>query len=175
MVNNDILNKLNKGEHIAEIEEYVIHGLTVYKVTVYTCNHISRIFKKHYIDKYEIPFFFISKDLAQEFLENWDNFEIHTTTYWDNEYKSCYALRLANIQNKKIYYMVDYYKETRNKNCFDKKYQLEDNGIWSGIINDDGFYYTYSGSSFNYKNIFDFESVGINQNKSTLFKMTKIQ
>lgn len=166
-MDKQILNNLNIGEHICEMQEYILHKETVIKTTVYTCK--KRLFRK-YFDTFEIPFYFKSKELAIEFLKYWDEFEWGSTTYWDNKEKFCYGIN--HINGSKCYIMVDDYK-LRNSQQFSYKCQLTENGVWGGIICTDGRYYTNSPDNVYYTKIFELESLPIETNKTYMFKMIK--
>lgn len=78
-MNQEILDNLKIGEKAADIQEY-FWGRNgeklVYKVTIYECTKFPvkfgpflRLFQKRGIDKYVVPFYFETKELAQEYIK----------------------------------------------------------------------------------------------------------
>lgn len=174
----NILNKLNDGEQIVEMTECILHDETVIKVIIYTCHVITetegfwkiKTVEKRSFDEYEFPFYFTSKEFAQEFVENMGNFKIYPTTYWDDKDYPCYALKLAKYDTHLKYMMVDSFK-LKNRQHFNSKCQLQERGVWNGMVNSDGRYYTLVGENLNYKDIFKFENIASETKKSYVFKL----
>jgi len=167
---NDILNGLNVGEHVVEIQECVLHDQSVVKVTIYKCISISWLSKHRDIETYEFPFYFKSKEIAEDFLQYYKKFEVRYDSYWDERNKECYTLRLSHYDTHLKYYMVDDFKH-ENRYNFRDKCQLGKRGVWNGIVNTDGQYYTYERNNINFKDIFKFEDIATETNKSYIFKM----
>ena len=179
-MDQNILNNLKDGEQIVEMIECTLHDESVIKAIIYTC-HLKTIIKglwktkiieKRSFDEYEFPFYFASKEFAQEFVENMGNFQIYPTTYWDDKDYPCYALKLAKYDTHLKYMMVDSFK-WKNKQHFNSKCQLQERGVWDGMVNSDGRYYILVGENLNYKDIFKFENIATETKKSYAFKLIK--
>lgn len=171
-MDKQLLNTLNKGEKLVEMTEVTLHEETVIKTILYTCVGVN-IFNKRKIETFEFPFYFETKELAEEFLKYWDELWICETTYWDNKFKPCFGLYVSGGQEIKPYIMVDSWRnEVFN---IDPKNQLSKNGIWGGQVvkYDNGRHFTFKGDCFDYKKIFDLENVGKNTNRTYIFKMVK--
>ena len=177
-MDNNIINTLNPGEKVVEMQECTLHGQTVIKVTVYTC-HINVEYKgflktkkiEHKeIDKYEFPFYFSSKKFAEEFLQSYDKYKIEKSTYWNHTNIGCYTLTLSNYKTHLTYHMVDDFKFIRKDN-FDNKCHLQERGVWGGIVNTDGHFSTYGYKNINYKEIYKYENIAIENGKKYVFKM----
>ena len=136
-MNQEILDNLKIGEKAVDIQEYYYgeNGRTlVYKVTMYECIKTYLIFRK--IKTFSIPFYFESKEFAENFIKNYDKFKFIKNNYGGSSYGSIHAYSLYPIEinsPKHIYYMVDArhpyaYSESHSK-------RLEENGIWGGIVN----------------------------------------
>ena len=133
MTNQEILNSLNYGEKAVEINGRAVirdnkeEIMTVYEVVFYTCKKeiIEHVFKKDEefkkLEKYTVPFYFTSKELAQEFIESWDLFEIEKMTYWDNKDIRCYGFSVKGDPKKRKVFFIDEYKRSYPK-IFDRKY-----------------------------------------------------
>ena len=151
-MDKDILNSLKLGEKVADIQEHYWgqNGeKLVYKVTIYTCK--SLLFGK-YISKYEYPFYFKTKEFAEEFIQVHDKYkfdEFYRTDYADHtytHYKICpknisfrnakceYVLVVSTFADHNVTYLTpgsiwDGYIECRNKrhksNFNYKKYYTE--------------------------------------------------
>ncbi len=129
----DILNSLKLGEKAADIQEYYwgINGeRLVYKVTIYTCEKVPflRIFKKRHIDEYVVPFYFETKELAQEYIEYSDKVWFRPLT------GDGYALFLTNYEKQKYdYYLVsaaEYFSAPISKDHI-----MYTGGVWNGKVN----------------------------------------
>lgn len=170
-MDKQLLNTLNKGEKLVEMTEVTLNEETVIKTILYTCIGVN-IFNKRKIETYEFPFYFETKELAEEFLKYWDDLWICETTYWDIEPKPCFGL-FVNGQENKPYIMVDSWRNDVFN--IDPINQLLKNGIWGGQVlkYDKGRYHTYKIDCFDYKKIFDLENYGKNTNKTYIFKMVK--
>ena len=166
-MDKQLLNTLNKGEKLVEMTEVTIHGKTVIKTILYTCTGVN-IFNKRKIETYEFPFYFETKELAEEFLKYWDELKLYVDSYWDNKNKPCFSLYANNQKSNTTYIMIDSWK-----NKIFAKNQLCKNGIWGGQVIKylDGRYFTYENDCFDYKEIFNLENVG--KNRTYIFKMVK--
>lgn len=131
-MDKNVLNGLNPGEKAVDIQEYHWgkNGYKlVYKVTIYTCK--SLLFTK-YISKYEFPFYFESKTLAEEYIQVHDSYEIYEAPKYDSYYQCTniyYAIKPAGVNTKKLHYdylliCTDSYVGTL----------LEPGEIWKGYI-----------------------------------------
>lgn len=169
-MDKNILNSLNNGEHVVEIKKYMLHNEYVYQVTVYTC--IKILFLKHF-KKYTYPFYFASKQFAEEFLKYYDDFRVINAFYWDNEDKDCYALEAVNGLGEGTYWMVDEHKFRKDPYAVGKKFHLKDGGVWNGIVNTDARYTIFYLHNINYKEILDRESVLSETDNTYIFKMVK--
>lgn len=179
-MDQEVLNKLNDGEQLVEMIECRLHDEIVIKVIVYKC-HVNiedkgfwkpeKIEHKEFTS-YEFPFYFSSKEFAQDFIENSGNFEIYPTTYYDHKDYPCYALKLTKYDTHLKYIMVDSFKWKNQNQChFVNKCQLTDRGVWGGIVNYDGQFYTSSDENLMYKEILKFENIAEETEKTYIFKM----
>lgn len=177
-MDQNILNKLNDGEQLVEMAECILHDEIVIKAIIYKCHvniEVKGFWKPEKIERkeftsYEFPFYFASKEFAQSFIENSGNFVIYSTTYYDGKDYPCYALKLTKYDTHLKYIMVDSFK-WKNKYHFDNKCQLQERGVWDGMVNSDGRYYTLVGENLNYKDIFKFENIATETKKTYMFKM----
>jgi len=179
-MDQEILNKLNDGEQLVEMIECILHDETVIKAIVYKCHvniEVKGFWNQEKIEhkeftSYEFPFYFSSKEFAQDFIENIGNFEIYSTTYYDDKDYPCYAIKLQKYKTHLKYIMVDSFK-WKNKQYFNSKCQLQERGVWGGIVNSDGRYYTLSTENLTYKEILKFENIAEETKKTYIFKMIK--
>lgn len=173
-MDKQILNSLNKGEHLVEMQEYILQYQTVYKVIVYTCIG-KTLFKNSRIDTFEFPFYFKTKSIAEEFLKYWDELWLSHTTYWDHSKDNhCFGLYVKDHDNN-VYTLVDAFK-LDDANAYNNKCQLTYDGVWGGTICNDGRYYTYSPHNFYFTRIFNLENIAQKVNKNPyVFKMIKDQ
>lgn len=128
-MNKDILNSLNIGEKVADIREYFYGdggGKTGYQVTIYTCHKF--IFR--YIKKYTIPFYFKTKELAQDFLKHLPEIELCSEKMrielLDNHKITAYYIKFKNKKQKHIYYLYNWNNQYG---------QLITGDVWDGRIN----------------------------------------
>ena len=170
-MDKQLLNTLNKGEKLVEMTEITLHDETVIKTILYTCVGVN-IFNKWKIETYEFPFYFETKELAEEFLKYWDELRICKTIYWNNIDKPCFGLYISGQENMP-YIMVDSWRN--DVFTVDPKNQLSKNGIWGGQVIKyvNGQHFTFKGDCFDYKKIFALENVGKNTNKTYIFKMVR--
>ena len=152
-MNQEILNSLKYGEKAVEINGRAITRdkeeiMTVYEVIFYTCKKsvVEHLFRKDEefkkFEKYIVPFYFTTKEIATEFIESWDLFEIEKLTYWDKEDHRCYGFSVkGDPKNRKVYFVDDY--KRKYPDIFEKKYQLEFQGIFGGYCCLDGKYSTW--------------------------------
>ena len=104
-MDKQLLNSLNKGEHLVEMQEYILQYQTVYKVIVYTCIG-KTLFKNSRIGTFEFPFYFKTKSTAEEFLKYWDELWLSHTTYWDHgKDNHCFGLYVKDHDNN-VYTLV---------------------------------------------------------------------
>ena len=86
-MDKSILNELNIGEKAIDIQEYFWskyeRDVTCYQLTIYTCK--SFLFSK-YIHKKTFPFYFSTKNLAEEFAANHEKYKIKYCRHFLNEY-----------------------------------------------------------------------------------------
>lgn len=127
-MNKDILNSLNTGEKAVDIQEYFYGEAgckTGYQVTIYTCHKF--IFR--YIKKYTIPFYFKTKELAQDFLKHLPEIELCSDRMrigFDNHKITAYYIKFKNKKQKHIYYLYNWDNQCGH---------LTTNDIWDGNIN----------------------------------------
>lgn len=183
---SEILNSLNPGEKIVNIQEYFLGdngSHLVYKVTIYTCKNIIG-FKK--LKTYTFPFYFVSMEFAKSFLEHYDTYEIGTTEYSSDLHYIGYDLYLKNADTQIYKYrMVDAYTKI-NTPC-SKCDVLKKGGVWGGIVNYKKQIYTdYLNShppfskdhNISYLNMVDKESMALKENtcgNSNFYKLQKIE
>ena len=148
-MDKQLLNTLNKGEKLVEMTEVTLHEETVIKTILYTCMGVN-IFNKRKIKTYKFPFYFETKELAEEFLKYWDDLWICETAYWDNKSKPCFGLCVGG-QETMPYIMVDSWRN--DVFSIDPKNQLLKNGIWGGQVlkHDNGKHFTFKKDCFDYK------------------------
>ena len=191
MTQKEILNSLNPGEKIVDIQEH-FHGdngrHTVYQVTIYTCVKNIIGFKK--LKTYTFPFYFVSMEFAKNFLEHYDTYEIGTTKYsadsWGDSHYKGYDLYLKNVDMQIYKYrMVDAY--TKNNTPCSKCDVLKEGGVWSGIVNYKKQHFTeyiYSTPPFDrcnnmsYLGIINKEKFALKENtcgNSCFYKLQKIE
>lgn len=137
----EILEKLKPGEKAVDIQEYFWgeNGkYKVYKVILYTCKSRRRfLFHNYtYIDKYEYPFYFYTKEIAESFMSCHDKFVISEKKCindFDN-FEDGYAISLKEGDSgRNTYYLVDVVHpysmpESRSRH-------LIKGGIWGGEVN----------------------------------------
>ena len=179
-MDQNIVNTLNPGEKLVEMQECILHEQTVIKVIVYICRVIieftgffklKKIEHKE-IDTYTFPFYFSSKKFAAEFLQSYDKYKIEKNTYWDHTAIGCYSLGLTDYKTHLTYHMVDDFKFAHKDN-FDNKCHLQERGVWGGIVNTDGHFSTYSHKNINYKEIYKYENIAVENGKKYVFKMVE--
>lgn len=133
-MNNDTLNKMSIGDKIVEMKELnYYHNSVKYNVIdvrIYLCKSIN-IFGKRKIETISFPFYFSTKELAEEFTQSYQNFKI---TISDSPY-ACVCL-IANCNNsdyKKIYCMLSNIK--MHGIIYEDYYTpLQKGGIWGGLV-----------------------------------------
>lgn len=152
-MDENLLKKLKPGEKLVEMQEYKYGRITAIDVTVYTCKHKGLFSKK--IVKYTPPFFFVSKEFAEEFLKHWDEFDIE-----------------IGFGGKIFMYL---YKNPINKYCMVNEYisnttddvLRRDRGVWGGRLFTSG----YVGGKFYYTDIYAKDLIPIETDKHYVFKM----
>lgn len=175
-MDSKLLNELNKGDKLVEMTEYTLHNEIVYDVSIYMCEGISLLFKHRKIKKYLYPFYFKSKQIANDFLSYWGDFHIVETTYWKDGEHNCYALVLNNDYQNRKFVMIDSYKRKLYSGLIGEHAQLEQHGVWDGIVLEasHGRYSTYDTHMFNFKKIYEIVDLPRKTNsKSYIFKMIK--
>ena len=169
-MDKNILDTLNIGEHVVEIKKYMLHNEYVYQVTVYTCCKI--LFWKH-IKKYTYPFYFASKNIAEEFIKYYDDFYVSIGSYWDSGDKICYMLNATHGLGEGKYWMIDDYKYRQDPHAIGKHFHLKDDGVWNGVVNTYAHFSTYYNYNINFKEILNRESVLSETDSTYIFKMVK--
>lgn len=179
-MDQNILNDLKAGERVVEMQECILHEQTVIKVTVYTGIVKKKnwiFFSKEYksYEVYEFPFYFESKEFANEFLQHYGKFEVKIDTFFndDHRYEECYILGLSNFNTRVKYYMVDSFKE-KNIHKFHQYGQLTSNGVWGGTVNMDGHIMTLNNQNIKYTDIYLYENIAQETNKVDVFKMVAL-
>ena len=132
-MNKEVLNNLAIGEKAADIQEY--HWgkngeKLVYKVTIYTCK--SLLFGK-YTSKYTFPFYFKTREFAEEFVQNHDKYEFkkfHLEDYCDTVHVH-YKIYPKNVGFKKT--KCEYSLVTASIADYNVAL-LEIGGIWDGFV-----------------------------------------
>lgn len=159
-MNKEVLDTLKVGEKVADIQEY-FHGKNgknlVYKVTIYECieKRVCLIFKNKEIKEYVFPFFFKTKEFAQEFLTQCDNFNlILGRCYINGLYMHAYMLELRNISKLKNRYIL----VNVHKSLFGDCAPIGENDIWDGFVNY-GPYSLKKNYTINYKDIHQIETL----------------
>lgn len=162
-MNQETLNNLKIGEKAADIQEY-FHGKNgktlTYKVTIYECieKRICFIFNRKEIKTYSIPFFFKTKELAEEFLTQCGNFNIvYSKILIDGLYMYAFILEPRNISNvKNRYILIDEHKHSMLGECA----IINKNGtaIWNGYVNY-GSYSLKKNYTIRYNEIFNIEEL----------------
>ena len=160
-MNQETLNNLQIGEKVADIQEY-FHGKNgkdlVYKVTIFECieKRILHIFKTREIKEYVFPFFFKTKEIAEEFLAQCDNYNvILDRCYIGGLNIHAYMLEPRNISKpKNRYILVD-----KNKSLFGECAPINAmHDVWDGYVN----YSAYSlknSYTINFKDITKIETL----------------
>lgn len=163
-MNQKVLNKLNPGEKVVQIEEF--DNGKYYKVTIHSCT--GKFLWLHRITAKHIPFYFATKELAIEFLKYYDNLEWVFADANENKiWLEALQLELLNYTNRHNYYMVD----------VSGKHLLY-LGIWSGLVNTDGRWGIEAKNNILFKDMFKMEDeikehVEGTPNNEYLFKMIK--
>ena len=137
-MNQETLNNLKIGEKVADVQEY-FHGKNgkdlVYKVTIFECieKRILYIFKTREIKEYVFPFFFKTKEFAEEFLTQCDNFNVVLNKcYIGGLLMHAYMLEPRNIAKPKNRYIL--INKTGNL-LGDCSPINANNDVWDGFVN----------------------------------------
>lgn len=149
------------GEKIVEITGKAITKsfanidqiITIYSVSIYTCVEKTNTVKKNFFTtetikskefkQYTIPFFFKTKELAEEFMEYYELFTIKKLTFWDSREQTCYGLVVKDDPMQKKIYLVD---DRKIDSIVHKdKSQLQEDGIFNGqaCFEDPGYYFMF--------------------------------
>lgn len=175
-MDSKLLNELNKGDKLVEMTEYTLHNEIVYNVSVYICEGVGLLFKRRKIKKYTYPFYFKTKEIANDFLSHWGDFSLVEVTYWNSGEYDCYALILNNDHRERRFFMIDSYKRKRYSGLIGEYAQLEPKGVWNGVVTEaeHGRYGTHDMYMFNYNKIYEIVDLPRKTNsKSYIFKMIK--
>lgn len=180
-MNQEILDSLKIGEKAVDIQEYY-HGkngsLLVYKVIIYECIRKFLVFKK--IESFAYPFYFNTKELAENFIKDIDKFEIIKNTYnLRHGTIHIYSLFPKEFeQPKNIYYMVD---ARHPFSCAEShSMRLDDNGIWGGLVNyetPDPYGELYRSRNMSYTEIFAKEKLASKEGsigQTFSYKLTEV-
>lgn len=154
MTKEEISKILKKDNQVVEIIEGVRCNQIIYDVYIY--KHVPFFFGLFSrIKKTTFPFYFETKELAEEFLTFYP--EIYHTygSYWDGEDIDCYFLTSDYCEHD--YAMVDVFKQKGYTPSHSDKYFLRTNGVWGGVICKNAEYHTFSSCCMDYKKIFDLE------------------
>lgn len=183
-MNQDTLNSLKPGEKVVDIQEYYWgeNGFRlVFKVTVYICTqkYYLGIFKKKHIKEYTFPFYFAHKEVAQQYLQYFDNFEIEKIEYVPYGFTryETYKLVIKNSKMYKNYYLTDAYITIATPTS--KNNRLNPGGIWNGLVNTDESNSTYVNKDYNmnFTKIFKSEECASKEGttgKTYSYKLTEI-
>lgn len=152
-----------------EMQEFILQDKIVYKVSVFY--NIRKILWKYTCKEYVFPFYFETKEIVQEFLKYWDDFEIVYGEYFNNNYRRCYQLKHHNITSNE-YWMVDAFK-WKQREYYDGYCHLEKGGVWGGIINTDAHYRIYQTRNFRFIEIFNIDNIARETSNTYVFKMIK--
>ena len=135
-MNKEVLNSLKLGEKAADIQEYYWGkngSKLVYKVTIYERIKVPflRVFKREVIDEYVVPFYFETKELAEEYIKYSDQIWFRDLNL-DYGFGG-YGLFLKNYSNQKNeYYLVNATGVPYDK---DQEMLLYKDSVWNGKIN----------------------------------------
>ena len=149
-MNQETLNSLKPGEKVADIQEYYWgkNGkILTYDVIVYEC---TKKFLRKKINKVEFPFYFVSKEFAEKFLEHYDSFNFGCSD------RNVY-MRPKNIQNlHNNYWLINAYISI---SCpCSKSERLKVGEIWGGYVNIDSYSkYPRKDENFSYELISNVE------------------
>ena len=168
-MDKEILKNTKPGEKLVEMLEYTQHGETVYQVTVYLCK--KGLFRKRF-SKFRYPFYFKTKEFAEEFLKYYDEFIIVSTSYWDKHDIGCYGLAHRK-EIDTVFVMIDSDKQKRYSEHIGEHAQLQYDGVWDGLVceSQHGEYGTHDMYMFDFKKIYDRINIAINGTKQYIFKM----
>jgi hypothetical protein len=154
MTKEEISKVLKKNNQVVEIIEgercnQIIYDVYIYKRVSFFFGLFSRIKKTTF------PFYFETKELAEEFLTFYPEIYHTDGSYWDGNNIDCYFLTSDYCEHN--YAMVDVFKKKGYTPSDSDKYFLRRNGVWGGIICKDADYHTFSSNYMDYKKIFDLE------------------
>ena len=154
MAKEEISKVLKKDNQIVEIIEsgrcnQIIYDVHIYKRVPFFFGLFSRIKKTTF------PFYFETKELAEEFLTFYPEIYHTNGSYWDGDDIDCYFLTSDYCEHD--YAMVDAFKRKGYTPSHSDKYFLRTNGVWGGVICKNAEYHTFSSNFMDYKKIFDLE------------------
>lgn len=154
MTKEEISKVLKKNNQVVEIIEggrcnQIIYDVYIYKRVPFFFGLFSRIKKTTF------PFYFETKELAEEFLTFYPEIYHTDGSYWDGNYIDCYFLTSDYCEHD--YAMVDAFKQKGHIPSHSDKYFLQKNGVWGGVICKNAEYHTFSSKCMDYKKIFDLE------------------
>jgi hypothetical protein len=154
MTKEEISKVLKKNNQVVEIIECERSARTIYDAYIY--KRISLFFGLFSrIKKTTFPFYFETKELAEEFLTFYPEIYHADGTYWDHGDIHCYFL--TSNQCEHDYAMVDAFKQKGYATAHSDEYFLQSNGVWGGVICKNAEYHTFSSNCMDYKKIFDLE------------------
>lgn len=135
-MNQEVLNNLAPGKKAVDIQEYYWgeNGrILCYKLIIYECieKRYFLFFKKKEISEYTYPFYFQTKELAEQFIQEYDKYIInyHKTLYCNP--MTFYTIELKNDKVNE-YYMAEAYQNKETP--LSKLEYLQKGGIWGGYI-----------------------------------------
>ena len=155
MTKKEISKVLKKDKQIVEIIEGTRCTRTIYDVCIYKrIRFLSGLFS--IIKKITFPFYFETKELAEEFVKFYPEIYHTAGSYWDGDDKFCYFLSSSFCEND--YAMVDAFKQkgyipTKR----DDKYFLQKKGVWGGVICKDAEFHIFNSNCMDYKKIYELE------------------
>lgn len=185
---NDILKNIKLGETIIEMKDVKYQTLDgnvydVIDVVIYSKVKKRKLLKTHEeLETNHIPFCFESKEFANEFLQQYDKFDIEKGIYKEiskkpgERVRECYSIKIKKSKNS--YMMIDSLKLKEHGYHGADTCQLEPGGVWGGMINTmSSTYYTFDKYYKNYKQIFNLEPVTgiIAEGDKHYYKLEKIE
>jgi hypothetical protein len=199
MIPTDLTN-IKVNEIVVEMNDCEVHfynntsadTIKVVEVTLYKCvqkrKSIFHKYEKELEVYYKYPFYFLTRELANEFISMMDILKITTGSYTHKnektdewEYPSCYmvATNFDNGESAKYYWMVDHIKQLYlpcPKNSIkSKESYLKKNGVWGGVVNTNAQYGgVFEGWNIDYRDILNTNTYVKKLGNSTFYKLEKI-
>ena len=154
MTKEEISKALKPGHQIVEIIECGRCNRTIYDVYIYKrIPFFFGLFSR--VKKSTFPFYFETKELAEEFLKFYPEIYPVGGSYWDSNDIFCYHLSSDFCEN--AYAMVDAFKQKGYIQGHKDKHFLQSNGVWGGVICKNAEYHTFDSNCMDYKLIYDLE------------------